>query len=312
MKLLVATGLIIVSTSAFSQQRADTLLQLEIASPRYRPGGGPVILLDEAHHNFHTTTGRFRPFADFLKKDGYVVKGNQNSFTDDALMPARILVIANALNIVNVEQWTLPTPSAFTDAEIRTLTRWVDSGGSLFLIADHMPFPGAAEKLAAAFGFTFYNGFAMRKKGDISPGGALNRPDIFTPGQGLIEGPITQGFKPQEKITSVRTFTGQAFAIPNQATPLIVLDDQFELLLPKTAWQFATETTVMPAAGLSQGATLLYGRGRVVVFGEAAMFSAQVQRDSVRMGMNAPDAKQNPQFLLNIIHWLDSPKPSAN
>jgi hypothetical protein len=35
------------------------------------------------------------------------------------------------------------------------------------------------------------------------------------------------------------------------------------------------------------------------------MFSAQVQRDSVRMGMNAPDARQNPQLLLNIIHWLD-------
>ncbi|MBL7849956.1 MAG: hypothetical protein JNN04_03560 [Cyclobacteriaceae bacterium] len=309
MKHVLIASLLLVSLTCGGQQRADTLFQFDISHSRYPLGKGPVILLDEAHHNFHTTTGRFRPFSDFLRKDGYVVKGNAQPFTPEVLRSSRILVIANALNAANINAWTLPTPSAFTEDEIRYVTEWVKAGGSLFLIADHMPFPGAAEKLAAAFGFTFYNGFAMRKKGDISPGGALNRPDIFTPGHGLIEGPITLGNQPHEKVTSVRTFTGQAFGIPAHATPLIVLDDDFELLLPKTAWQFATETTVQPAAGLAQGASLQQGKGRVVVFGEAAMFSAQVQRDSVRMGMNAPDAKQNPQFLLNIIHWLDSPRP---
>jgi hypothetical protein len=308
-KYLLTFCLILAFQSGQAQQRADTLFRFDIESPRYPSGKGPVILLDEAHHNFHTTAGRFRPFAEFLRQDGYVVKGNNQAFTADRLRAARILVIANALNAANAEVWTLPTPSAFTEDEIVALASWVHSGGSLFLIADHMPFPGAAEKLATAFGFTFYNGFAMRKKGDISPGGALNRPDIFTPGHGLIEGPITQGSEPHERVTSVRTFTGQAFGIPAQAIPLVVLDDQFELLMPRTAWQFATETTVLPAAGLAQGASLNYGKGRVVVFGEAAMFSAQVQRDSVRMGMNAPDARQNPQFLLNIIHWLDTSKP---
>jgi hypothetical protein len=261
--------------------------------------------LDEAHNNFHTTTGRFRPFAEFLRKDGYRVKGNVAPFTADALREARILVIANALNAVNVDVWTLPTPSAFSDEEIAAVKAWVDEGGSLFLIADHMPFPGAAEKLASVFGFTFYNGFAMRKKANTSVEGALRIPDIFTPGHGLIEGPFTRGTKPGEQVTSVRTFTGQAFNIPANATPVIVLDDQFEILIPKTAWEFSKETDIIPAKGLSQGASLRSGKGRVVVFGEAAMFSAQLQRDTVRMGMNAPDARQNPQFLLNIIHWLD-------
>lgn len=309
MKYLLTLCLFLAAQNGHAQQRADTLFRFDITSPRYVSGKGPIILLDEAHHNFHTTAGRFRPFVEFLRQDGYVVKSNLQAFTPERLNAARILVIANALNAANTEVWTLPTPSAFTEDEISTLTSWVHSGGSLFLIADHMPFPGAAEKLAASFGFTFYNGFAMRKKGDISPGGALNRPDIFTPGHGLIEGPITQGSEPHERVTSVRTFTGQAFGLPPKATPLIVLDDQYELLMPRTAWQFTTETTVLPAAGLAQGASLNYGKGRVVVFGEAAMFSAQVQRDSVRMGMNAPDARQNPQFLLNIIHWLDARKP---
>ncbi len=268
-----------------------------------------MILLDEAHNNFHTTTGRFRPFAEFIRKDGYVVTGNGNAFTSLVLRDARILVIANALNATNLESWTLPTPSAFTDDEIKVVADWVKAGGSLFLIADHMPFPGAAEKLASAFGFTFYNGFAFRKTNtDNGPGGALQVPDIFTPGNGLMEGPITKGNRPEEKITSVRTFTGQAFDIPRNASPIVVLDSRYELLLPQTAWEFSTHTMKRSAEGLAQGASLEYGKGRIVVFGEAAMFSAQVQRDSVRMGMNAPDAKQNPQLLLNIIHWLDKPK----
>lgn len=309
MKPVALLLFVLVSVAGFAQQRADTLFRFDLAHPRYPSGKGPVILLDEAHHNYHTTTGRFRPFADFLSKDGYTVKGHHEKFTSGSLQHARVMVIANALNVVNTEAWTLPTPSAFTDDEIQSLVQWVNTGGSLFLIADHMPFPGAAEKLAAAFGFTFFNGFAMRKNGDTSPGGALKRPDIFTPGNGLVEGVITRGEKPGEQVTSVRTFTGQAFRIPENAQPLIVLDDGYEVLLPKTAWQFATETTRMPAAGLSQGASLEYGKGRVVVFGEAAMFSAQIQRDSVRMGMNAPDARQNPQFLLNLIHWLDPRRP---
>jgi hypothetical protein len=47
------------------------------------------------------------------------------------------------------------------------------------------------------------------------------------------------------------------------------------------------------------------GKGRVAVFGEAAMFSAQLAGPKKSpMGMNAPIAKQNPQFLLNVMHWL--------
>jgi len=47
------------------------------------------------------------------------------------------------------------------------------------------------------------------------------------------------------------------------------------------------------------------GRGRVAVFGEAAMFTAQVSGPERRpMGMNTPTAAQNPQFLLNVMHWL--------
>ncbi|MDZ4716086.1 MAG: hypothetical protein SH819_11520 [Cytophagales bacterium] len=300
MKLLpIMLYLLCSVTTGMSQQRADTLFSPAISNPQYPAGKGPVILLDEGHQNFHTTTGRFRPFADFLRKDGYVVKGYTGSFKPDELKPARVVVIANALHESNLSEWTLPTPSAFPNSEISNLVLWVKNGGSLFLIADHMPFPGAAEKLAAVFGFTFYNGFAMNKKREE---GAV---DIFTLQQGLSDNVITRGRNEKEKITSLQTFTGQAFLAPPEATPIVVLDNRFELLLPQTAWEFAVNTTKKPAENLVQGAYRNYGKGRLVVFGEAAMFSAQIQRDSIRMGMNAKTAEQNPQFLLNLIHWLD-------
>jgi hypothetical protein len=46
-------------------------------------------------------------------------------------------------------------------------------------------------------------------------------------------------------------------------------------------------------------------KGSVAVFGEAAMFSAQLAGPTKqKSGMNAPGAEQNHQLLLNVIHWL--------
>jgi hypothetical protein len=47
------------------------------------------------------------------------------------------------------------------------------------------------------------------------------------------------------------------------------------------------------------------GKGRVAVFGEAAMFSAQLE-GALRspMGMNLPAAAENSRFLLNLMRWL--------
>jgi hypothetical protein len=43
----------------------------------------------------------------------------------------------------------------------------------------------------------------------------------------------------------------------------------------------------------------------VAFFGEAAMFSAQVSGPQrLPMGMNAPLAEQNAQFVLNVLRWL--------
>jgi glutamine amidotransferase-like uncharacterized protein len=61
----------------------------------------------------------------------------------------------------------------------------------------------------------------------------------------------------------------------------------------------------------AQAVAFQYGKGRVVITGEAAMFSAQVIRfkdeqghaNEFKMGMNVA-GNDNQVFLLNILHWL--------
>jgi uncharacterized protein (DUF2249 family) len=290
---LIAVIFVLPVLNAWSQQVPDTVFNRVIAKPAYGVNSGPVVLVDEAHHNFHTTDNRFKPFSLLLRRDGYNVKGGKSTFSKTSLKDVRILVISNALNERNSEDWSLPTPSAFTDEEIAAVENWVNEGGSLFLIADHMPFPGCNEKLATAFGFTFYNGFAF----DTTKQGG---PDLFSvTNKRLTVNSITSG------LDSLYSFTGQAFDIPPAAVALFTLDKDFKIWSPRVAWEFKKETTKIAGDRKVQIATLEYGKGRVVVSGEAAMFTAQLSGRTNKMGFNHPIAKNNSEFLLRLIHWLD-------
>jgi hypothetical protein len=225
-------------------------------------------------------------------------------FSAEALAGARILVIANALHASNASRWELPTPSAFTPAEIAAVKAWVKAGGSLLLVADHMPFPGAAGALAEAFGVHMRNGFAYDSTRTVSR-------FTYSRGSGrLAAHPVTDGRGPSERIDSVVAFTGQAFSVDAPGRPLMTLAAGTVVLEPRVAWQFSDTTPVTPGAGLLQGAVTTSGRGRVAIFGEAAMFSAQVAGPKRNpMGMNDPTAPQNAQFLLNVMHWLSGLLP---
>lgn len=297
--LCLALILAFASIEADAQQVPDSAFAPAIARPAFAEGAGPVVLVDEGHTNFHTTDGRYYAFARLLRRDGYVVRGLREPFTRASLAGVRVLVIANALHARNAQDWTLPTPSAFSAEEIAAVEAWVREGGSLLLIADHMPFPGAADGLAAAFGVGFGNGFAY----DSTEQESRFR---FHRGNGLAEHAITNGRGPAERVDSIDSFTGQAFRLMGaDAQPLLTLGAGTVLLMPVEAWQFSPATPRMRADGLLHGAVLRHGQGRVAVFGEAAMFSAQLAGPDRRpMGMNDPGAPQNVQFLLNVMHWL--------
>lgn len=292
----------LLTASVYCQQVADTGFQPPIDKPAYENGKGARVVIDGGHNNFHTVDGRYLPFAELLRRDGYRVGGSASLFTADALKNVDVLVVANALNPVNDPpkgDWTLPTPSAFTRDEIAAVKTWVESGGALFLIVDHMPFPGAAGDLARAFGIEFINGFAgYHDEKGIGP-------ITFTPQNGLKPGPWTQGRSPDENVDSVVTFTGSAFYLGGTARPVLQFGDGYMALTPYSAWQFTPDTPRVPITGWCQGAVLNPGKGRVAMFGEAAMFTAQLAGPNKRpMGINAPQAKQNYRFLLNLMHWL--------
>ncbi len=285
---------------AIAQQIADTSYNPEIPMPEYEKGKGPVIFIDEGHYNFHTKDGRYTAFAKLLERGGYNVKAYSGMLEKEKLKAGKILVISNALNSINAENWYLPTPSAFTTGEIEIVRQWVNNGGSLFLIADHMPMAGAAADLAKVFGFQFSNGFAFDTLTD--------GPAIFSiKGSSLVESVIITGRNKSERVEQIASFTGQAFKIPADAQPILVFDKRYMNYLPDTAWVIENKTPRHSVAGWCQGAYKKYGKGKVVVFGEAAMFTAQLAgREQRKMGMNSDVAKENYKLLLNIIHWLDN------
>lgn len=279
-----------------AQQMPDNDFNYEILHPAYPGSKGPVITIDEAHWNFHTLEGRYSPFARLLAKDGYVLRAGKEKFTRASLEQTKILVIANALG--DTGEWKLPTRPAFSTEEVYAVEQWVKDGGNLFLIADHMPCAGAAAKLAAAFGFNFINGFAFKQE---------EGPEMFSRKIGNVsDNPVTNGRNQRERIESIQMFTGSAFLAPPEAKVITSLNEKYTIELASVAWEFSDKTPKISGRHFVNGAMLQYGKGRVVVFGEAAMFTAQLQGPEKRkMGMNLPSAKQNPQLLLNIIHWLD-------
>lgn len=273
-----------------AQQVADPTGDLTVAEPRWPADAGPRIAIDAGHVNFHTVDGRYAPFATVLRNDGLRVAGREGRLTAESLTDVDVLVIANALDPRNREDWTLPTPSAFTPEEIAAVRAWVEGGGALLLIADHMPFGGSTEALAAAFGVHFDNSFAL-----------IEGPEVFSRANGRMQdSPVTEG------LTEVRSFTGSSFQPPADAVVPLRLDSAFRIVSPQEAWEFDGQPTRPASADDARLALLKVGEGRVAVSAEAAMFTAQVSGPNGRnrTGLNADGAEQNKALLLNLIRWL--------
>ena len=99
---VTALSILISGVQLQAQQVADSLFSPPITSPAYERGAGPVVFIDEAHHNFHTFDGRYRSFGDLLEKDGYRMQSFASEFTESELLKGNILVISNALHESNI------------------------------------------------------------------------------------------------------------------------------------------------------------------------------------------------------------------
>lgn len=272
-------------------QHSDPTFDTHIQSPAYDGGAGsvhPRVVMDEAHRNFHTASDRYQPFAELLRSDGYEVTNNQQAFTAETLTNADVLVIANAMGPDGHE-----TRPALTPEEEAGVVEWVRRGGALFLIADHSPFGAAVARFAGRFGITMHLRFA---RDDRFHDGWDNERLDFSRANGLLgHNPITDGRSPNETVKRVVTFTGQSLSGPPDAIVLLRLSDD--------AYDWESRKIRFPAKGHAQALALNFGRGRLVVSGEAALFSAQVDPLGMKFGMNRA-GNDDRQFLLNILHWL--------
>ncbi len=285
---------LVLGGTAFAQQIADPNFNPHVERPAYTKNF-PRVLFDEAHNNFHTTTGRYKPFVDLIFHDGYHVAPNRKPFSKESLRTFKLLVIANATGAEEMDDEGADAP-AFTEEECQAVSDWVRNGGALLLIADHAPFGAAAQNLAKRFDVEMSKGFVF----DVDHA-ELDNPTrlIFSrENKLLLDHPITQGRNDTERINRVQSFTGQALKGAQGTAAL--------LLLAATANDQADPTgkEKKSVGGQAQGLAFRFGKGRVVMLGEATMLSAQVAGPkNSPMGMNVP-GNDNRQFALNIMHWL--------
>ncbi len=292
--LTVFCVLLVMDLSA--QPTLDSTFRVTIDRPFF-DHESPKVLIDEAHNNYHKKEGGLYAFTRMMEDDGAQVFSNTSSFTEELLNKFDVLIIVNAIHESNLQNWQIPCPSAFTDDEIDAVVNFIIDGGSLLLVADHMPMGGAVEDLAARFGVEWSNSFAMRN-------GQKWPPSIFERKSNTIgDSPVTIDSEFGKRISFIGSFTGSAFKIPDEAQPFLIFDDAHRLLLPEVAWKFSKKTKNEDATGWFQGACLKYGLGRIVFLAEAAMITAQL-RGKTKIGMNSPDTPENAQLALNIFRYL--------
>jgi hypothetical protein len=300
------------SSSLAAQQISDPDFDASVETPAYS-SAGPSVAIDEAHGNFHTADGRYKPFADLLRSDGYDARAFTSTFDARSLDGIDVLVISNARNLPAVQRGDTSQP-AFTNAEIDAVRAWVEGGGAVLLIADHAPFGQAAESLAQRFGVAMGKGYAFDRENDeLTTTLAFSRENRL-----LGDHPIIRGRGASEAVSHLTTFTGQSLSVPAGATPLMKLSDtareaatpddlNAEIAASRSPGSQPPGSRSASLAGRAQGLAMAVGMGRVVVLGEAAMLSAQIATfpdgSVVKAGMNVP-GNDNRQFVLNTVHWL--------
>jgi len=249
----------------------------------------PRVLLDEAHHNVHTVDGSYQQFAKLLTANGFGVSPNKQPFSAEVLRECDVLIIANARAAGRSAPMEERAGPAFSSAEIEVLAEWVKAGGALLLVTDHWPIGPANSALAHRLGVKMSGGWTDDPEQTTDRAGHL----LFTRKKGSLgDHAILSGRNDGEEVSEVRSFMGQSLVGPPGSVPLLRLSPTAVDLLPP-------EKRRVGAGGKSQAIAFEFGRGRVVVTGEAAMF--RVQPDD-RGGK--PAFEGNRRFAINVVRWL--------
>jgi hypothetical protein len=301
LKLTVLLATVLYCSNIFAQAKNDSTFDASVVIPAYTKTH-PKILFDQAHNNYHKADGTYASFAHVAENDGYKIVINNSQLTVKSLKENKILVIANAKGPSGKAEQT-----PFTDDECEAIKAWVEKGGSLLLITDHYPFGLAVEKLAKQFNVQFQNGMLIDTVYFDKPSGDESQ-IVYSKENGLLpQSEITKG------LSKVVSFTGQSITRDGAYIPLLKVSDNaqdYSVEIKQETVGENTRTSVkyvnpVSAKGRCQAIAFNFGNGKVIVTGEAAMLSAQINGQGKQMGMNYP-CVDNKQFVLNILYWLST------
>ena len=298
-RLLVCTLYATLCALSISAQHiSDPDFKTEVEKPAFGKNT-PRLMFDESHNNFHTSTSRYKPFADLLMNDGYRLVVNRQPFTVKTLASFKLLVIVNPLGDDIDEPGA--ENSAFTEEECKVVHDWVRSGGALLLIVDPGPFGKSAASLAKQFGVEMFSNVTEDPE-NAAEEFVTNLVVYSRDNKLLVDHPITLGRDAAEKVNRVVVFRGQSLKGPQDSAAFLKLAETARDVTPSTD---GSPPSVVATRGVAQGLAMKVGDGRVVILGEADMLSALLgdppQKEPI--GMNYPGV-DNKQLTLNIMHWL--------
>ncbi len=269
----------------------------------------PVILFDRGHNNYLYNESD-QIFDQFLLRHGFIVRYHRARINEGTLEGVDVFHTSNALAPENVDNWSRPTPSAFTPDEIKVLVDWVRNGGSLLLAIEHMPFGGSYDELATALGIEVSNGFAVNgsllhdnSPENVSAAGSLL---FLRNNESIADHPVINGQVPYGRIEHLATNAGSAFRLPVKSTSLITLGSDVISLEPEESWVFTDDTPRPSVAGWSQAGIMEIGDGRVAVLGDNYLTSAPeyLEAPFIEDENEARRGAHNHQFSLNLYRWL--------
>lgn len=275
-------------------------------------GRKPVVLVDAAHHNPFTAGGRFGPLAALLSADGYRPADHAGPLDRAALEAADVLVIAGPrgadpdcetpLLSLGREDCAAARP-AFAPSEVAAVEAWVREGGALLLALDAFPSALAGAELARAFGVEVAGGLVLDWVHREGPGVAWI---TFEADSGTVaRHPATRG------VGRVVLFGTTSLAVEDggpaeAATALLTFaPPAIERLPGRVRGDTAFVRVLSSVAGRAAALALPWGRGRVVVLGDAELLTSQrVEGAEEPVGLDGPPGHDNRRFVRGVFRWL--------
>jgi len=250
-----------------------------------------TILVDEVHGNRHRLgtiddPGTLRWLIAPAEEARIEVKGSTAVINPEIFVKTSLLVIAGVAPSGGDAE-----VGAFSESEIEAVTDWVRKGGSLLLLTDHDPFGKPSRSLAQSLGveFTFDVVIVPELNDPREPDAARL---VFTKSAGLIEAhEITKG------VERVITYGGQGIGRTGADTADLLK------ILPSVQTLEGKSVLFRESGAWAQLIAFPFGKGRVVVSGETALFTAQLKEDGSTVGLG-DKGTDNERLVINSFRWL--------